>query len=183
MGYFGFFTTIYTMKKITHNATVFKTILKELGKEANEKFPTLNMGGCCVFAAEVARRLQKRGVEQVEVIASAVNPSTATPLDMIRTDLLNNNKSPLERYNWDAMGASFMHVAVRFCLNGKWYTYDSDILRCSRTSFGRPSYEARRGAHTVDEAIAFANDESGWNSTFNRKQIPAVKRLIAQYLG
>lgn len=161
--------------------TELKKRLKALGSEANEMYPSLNYGGCCVFAAAVAKELRDKGIV-VEVITTGYGDSLE-PLDKIRETLMNNRMSIKSIDNWQRHGVSFGHVAVRFRIGKRWYTYDSDIMRRGKTHFGLPYYKAHPGSYTVEEAIAFASKEDGWNPSFSRHDVPGVRKLVKKHLN
>jgi hypothetical protein len=151
--------------------------LRHLGKEANHRFPYLNNGGCCVFAAAVAGELKRLKVEH-EVIVPKPYDGT-DDLDEIRQRVDNvNNKS-----SWNNAGIYFSHVAVRAKLGGRWHTYDSDSLRRSKYEFGdAPCYTAAKGGMTAKEAKALADERHGWNSMFDRRDVAPVRKLVKEVI-
>jgi len=158
---------------------VFKA-LRDLGNKADMSIDNLNRGGCCVFAAEVAEKLQQQGFEVrlVEVIPRYESRSDAS-LDYIREMIQQNNESPLEKRNWESYGASFWHVAVQFKIGNRWYTYDSNTLIRGKIRFGM--YRVVPGFFTVEEGKAFAKSPT-WNEMFNRRQIPRLRKMVSQHL-
>lgn len=93
-------------------------------------------------------------------------------------------------WDWDNNGLSRAHLAVRFKLRGKVYTWDSDGLLCSDRYFGRladgsPAHSAdyQFGAGmTVQECIEISSTPDGWNERFDRRQIPLMRELAHQHL-
>lgn len=154
--------------------------LTQLGDVASYRFPNLNYGGCCVFAANVAERLARRSVSKVSVIVPRVHIS----LEAARNNILRSNRTTSNMNNWQEEGIWFSHVGVRFFAYDNWYTYDSKRLRQDEHMFSTlPVYVACDGSLTIDEAKNLASTSSGWNPRFDRSDIPAIKRLIRSYLG
>ena len=92
--------------------------------------------------------------------------------------------------DWDDYGLSRCHLAVRFMLGGKLHTWDSDGLLCSDRFFGR--FASGKPAHvagypfgdgmTVQECIEISSTPRGWNTDFDRSQIPLMRELAYQHL-
>ena len=148
--------------------------LRLLGKQANERFPYLNEGGCCVYAAAVAEELERLNVEY-EVIIPKPYDSVESSVEELRPLVQNvNNKSA-----WNDAGVYFGHVAVRLKLNGKWHTYDSETFRRAKYVFGEYGrYKALDGGLTAKEAKALADESSGWNTRFYRGDVRPVRQLV-----
>lgn len=160
--------------------------LRRMGRAANRKFPSLNHGGCCVYASEVGRRLEDAGLT-VRVVSGRpwAWEADQSPTDKVREVLLKNNRNVNSKHNWSSNGIDFWHVAVQFMHDGKWYSCDSDSVHRGIDRFGkrRLMHKAPGSGFTVNEAIGFAEEVEGWNSCFNRTDIPAVKNLIDKYLS
>lgn len=99
--------------------------------------------------------------------------------------MVKNNRNVNSKHNWSSNGIDFWHVAVQFMHDGKWYSCDSDSVHRGIDRFGkrRLMHKAPGSGFTVNEAIGFAEEVEGWNSCFNRTDIPAVKNLIDKYLS
>lgn len=98
-------------------------------------------------------------------------------------------KDPKDPKDWDENGLSRTHLAVRFRSAGKTYTWDSDRLVQSTSSFGRrcddePYTTSKKfgDGMSVEECVAIASTSEGWNRRFDRKQIPLIKHLIKHHL-
>lgn len=150
--------------------------LRNLAKQADARWPTLNRGGCCVFAAAVATELERLGVKH-EVIV----PGTKyTDLNELRPD--NNTVS-----GWNDMGVGFSHVGVRLKLNGQWYTYDSEApLVPGKYKFGigyhGEPYTAAKGGLTATEATDLADERHSWNWEFPRQAVPFIRQFVKDML-
>jgi hypothetical protein len=156
--------------------------LKTLGKQTLDIIPEINSGGCCVFAAVVARRLDNLGIE-VKVVTVDLEDECSGPfdIDQVRKNVLI--VAPKGKVNtkeqWQRQGLSFFHVGVVFKWRGRWYSYDTSKVSRDPTTLGRWSYPVARGSLTIEEAEAFAAKEDGWNPCFDRDDIPTVHELVA----
>jgi hypothetical protein len=160
--------------------------LCNLGDEANEMFPTLNYGGCCVYVAEVARILQGAGYTVRVVTGQPFSWESDHPrIDDIRDILLKKNYDNKKKCNWSMHDIGFWHVAVQVWVNDEWHSCDSDGVTVGAKHFGKNQemHAAPGSGFTVEEAIGFASEDQGWNSKFDRGQIPAVHFLIRKHLA
>lgn len=156
-------------------------ILRDLQAYMQDHHEYVNYGGCCVYAAMIAEKLQGLGLE-VEVVTPVMgrwyqNASVVRKLV----------KNVALKHDWNDNGLSTNHVAVRFKTRaGNVYTYDSDALIRGSTFFGgqmdRTDPKFGTGL-TVQEAKAFASKQDGWNRTFDRKQIPTIQKAVDQAFG
>lgn len=149
--------------------------LRSLGKQVFTRYPKINYGGCCVFAAAVATELEKLGV-QYEVMTCGSK----------KTNLNDCRPEKNEMSAWEGKGAYFGHVGVRMKLDGRWWTYDAEALRRHKHRLGKRDaywsgedyWEAVSGGLTAQEATELA-DEGKWNQMFyNPKNVKAVRRII-----
>ena len=147
--------------------------LNRLGKEVYERYPDINNGGCCVYAAMIVAELKKLNIPAKGIIASH-SAAYSDGIDKVRP-LIENNTI----YEWRANGVCFSHVGVEFTLNGKKKHYDTAGVHkaCSKLD-GMPIYKGRM---EYAELRALAAKKHGWNTCFNRKHIPAVRRLVKSF--
>lgn len=149
--------------------------LNQLGKAVYRASPNINYGGCCVFAAAVALELERRGFRARGIVASHNARGHKTPLGRIRPKVKKNSI-----YEWRDNGIYFGHVGVEFTYKGRLYHYDSHGVHPKETSLdGMPIYKGRM---KPEEMKAIADSPEGWNSSFPRRDIPTVRRLVTMYL-
>lgn len=150
--------------------------LRVLGTETENAIPELNSGGCCVYAAAVAKRLQRLGV-----------PVWGVASDQYRRANVNvarlRNK-PKTMSEWNSAGVGFNHVLIQFVHDGKIWTHDSgtttDDKLSSDPNFGYPLSE---GNLTVGELTALAASD-GWSHWFDRESgVPVIHNNIAKHLS
>jgi hypothetical protein len=158
--------------------------LNALGKEVMTRYPLINCGGCCVYAAMVAEALQNQGIEVRGIVsawsAESLNSNGIT-LDHIRPAIKSNT---LEE--WNKHGIRFNHVGVELVIRkeGKRVTkkhYDSKGVKgASKKLDDMPIYKGRL---TLTELKALARKRKGWNDSFNRRAIPEIRKLVKKHLG
>ena len=167
-----------------------KRRLRRLSRALNTRTRgDINWGGCGVMAGIVGEILELWGIP-VEVVTPAeydggVSPKKAR--ERLQACYWGENWTV---HDWDDSGLYRSHLAVRFMLGGRLHTWDSDGLLCSDKFFGRrecgePSHVADYpfgDGMTVQECIEISSTQSGWNSTFDRRQIPLMRELAYQYL-
>ncbi len=146
--------------------------LNRLGHAAETSVNYLNKGGCCVFAALVGRELVNRGYVVKGVVVSFGPREGKCRLDDVRRR--TGNTDLVDWYN----DLSFNHVGIEFRADGRTRRYDSNGV------VGGSDPLLHMNAHpdrlTVEELEAFAADPN-WNTCFDRKQIPKLKKLVKQY--
>lgn len=149
--------------------------LNALGAEAELKIEYLNHGGCCVFAALIARELQNKGYKASGVVVSYGAEESENSVSKARKMVANNTV-----YEWNDKALYFSHVGVEFKIDGFKHRYDSYGVVGSRAKLmNMPAY---RGRLTVVEMEELAAD-TGWNPQFNRKQIPKLKRIVKKHFA
>lgn len=157
-----------------HANKLFK-ILRTLQKQMQEKHPSLNYGGCGVFAHLVARKIEKSGLK-VEIITPCDDYSK--PANAVR-DNIREVDNPND---WDNNGLCLNHLALRFITkSGVTYTYDSNVLYKGSDKFGNSKYKTNPEFGTglfIHEVEQMTKAQRGWNRCFNRREIPAIKRKI-----
>jgi len=149
----------------------------------------INWGGCGVMAGIVGEILELCGIP-VEVVTPAEYDWGVSPKEARERLQAEYWGEDWTAHDWDNNGLYRAHLAVRFVLGGKLHTWDSDGLLCSDKFFGRrecgePSHVADYPfgeGMTVLECIEISSTPSGWNSTFDRRQIPLMRELAYQYL-
>ena len=148
--------------------------LDAIGKETTMHIDSINSGGCCVFAALVAKHLSKYVPVQIRVASSWSESLVA--LGVVRKKV----PDPYNIHHWTDNGVGFSHVFIEFRHKGKSYIYDSNGVQektepCDPT-FGYPTFP---GSLTLAEATKFAmNKNSGWNKMFNRRQIKKLEKIV-----
>ena len=167
-----------------------KRRLRRLSRALNtQTYGDINLGGCGVMASIVGEIMELWDIP-VEVVTPSENDIGVSPKEArarLQAEYWCENWTADD---WDDNGLSRFHLAVRFALGGKLYTWDSDGLLCSNRFFGRrvcgrPAHAANYpfgDGMTVQECIEISSTPDGWNSMFDRNQIPLMRELAYQHL-
>lgn len=169
-----------------------KRRLRRLSRALNTQTKgDINSGGCGVMAGIVGEILEQQGIPAEVVTPSDDAEGWGVPPKEARERLLAEYwGGDWTARDWDENGLYRSHLAVRFWLGGKLYTWDSNGLLCSDKLFGRnkwgepthvADYPFGEGM-TVQECIEISSISDGWNSTFDRRQIPLMRELAHQHL-
>ncbi len=158
-------------------------ILNALADEVIGKFELLNHGGCCVFAALVARALDNKGypVQGVAFSWQADTPSGMEKnIDELRPYLTGRHVKA-----WNDLGIRFGHVGIEFYDGTDIYRYDSNgIVDKDAYLEGDPAW---RGKLRIEELEYLATDDGraqgmqAWNDCFDRNHIPELQQLVAKH--
>ena len=152
--------------------------LNKLGKVVMASYPYINHGGCCVYAAMIVSALHKHKIKAEGIVASwsALGMNRAgQSIDTVREAVKKNKIC-----EWQDNGISFSHVGVEFEVDGKKYHYDSKGAKRAKREFdGMPIYKGRL---KLQEMRGLAGRKEGWNDTFDRKDIPALRQLVKEHL-
>lgn len=146
--------------------------LDYLAEVVSDNISNINYGGCCVFAALIAKHLQHFFDVRIIVFSHEVDIT----IDEARSHIQNN--IPEE---WNLNGIYFGHVVIEYVdRKGNFNQYDSEgITKSDR--FGYSGLDRVEGYLTIDETISLANEADGWNDCFNREQIPKMKEIIDNF--
>lgn len=167
-----------------------KRRLRRLSRALNTQTKgDINLGGCGVMAGIVGEILELWGIP-VEVITPAESDWGVSPKEAREYLQAEYWGKDWTAHDWDDGGLYRGHLAVRFVLGGKLHTWDSGGLLCSDKFFGRrecggPSHVADYPfgeGMTVRECIKISSTPGGWNSMFDRRQIPLIRGLAYHYL-
>jgi len=133
-------------------------------------YPNMNRGGCAVFAVHVAKRLQS-----IVPVKIKVCNYDYLDLDEIRAQLDN----PLNINRWYSRNVDFVHLVVEFEYQGQLYHYDTDGVRLAEEFWeGDKDFPFATGSFTIEEVTSFTASRFSWNTTFDRKHIPSIKRKV-----
>lgn len=159
------------------------TKLDQLGVEVLRRYPDINSGGCCVYAAMIVAALHKHKIKAQGIVASwnaeRMNYAGAS-IDTIRHYIVKNTLT-----EWEDNGISFSHVGVEFEYKGlirktKRHYDTSGVRPAGKMLDSMPIYKGRLD---LNELRTLAGRKDGWNSTFDRKQIPALRTFVKNFLA
>src|ERR1035437_8323128 len=119
--------------------------LNSLGEEVLVKYPCVNYGGCCVYAAMVVAELKKHKIEAKGIVASygAGKPGWMTK-DVATIDKAREKVKKNHIYEWQANGISFAHVGIEFKVGRLKKHYDtSGVRKAGKELDTMPIYDGR----------------------------------------
>ncbi len=146
--------------------------LKELGRHVAIDYPTINTGGCCVYASIVGNLLLRNGFNARVFVTS----SEKANIDKAR-EAIGNIRCAEE---WNENGVYFEHVGVELIVDSCVYHADAGTVCKAANKFSGMS--VLPGRLSVREATWLASDVAAWNPMFRRKDIPAIRKLAKYYL-
>jgi len=157
-----------------------KKKLLKVGKDAQKVAQgEINFGGCCVYAALVARELIARGHPARGVVYAGLFDDNSANLDEVRNEL----REPKTVRAWNKRGVVFNHVAIETEIGDETVVFDSD-------GFRQPRGDMYAGRLTVEELEALAGlgpneteTHRGWNSTFDRDLIPDLRETVQRHFN
>jgi hypothetical protein len=127
----------------------------------------INAGGCCVFAAILAKQLNKVGEARIRIT------DWATEEDAIIKARPKVKRNTL--VEWNRHGVHFNHVAIEFKYKGKTYHIDASGV------VAPPRFDFLKGELLLKEATELGDCKKGWNRFFDRKEIPTIKRRVQRF--
>lgn len=147
--------------------------LNKLGRAVSERYPYINNGGCCVYAALVAEALIYHKINCSGIVASW--DAGDISIDEVRA---NVRKNALDE--WEYNGVLFSHVGLEFEHNGRIRHYDTSGAKFAKKNFD--GMKVYKGRLRIDELKKLASKRQGWNESFNRRHIPAIREMVKEYL-
>ena len=159
-------------------------IMETMGRDMLGVTPYVNYGGCGIVAAMVGREMQKLGFE-VDVVTPTNKSSKTSIPAVVRNKLKKKKKDRNDAMVWSSNGLSRAHLALRFKIGKRLYTWDTDVLHRDGKYFGDVAYYCGyrfgRGL-TVRETSAMCVQKLGWNETFPRDQIPELRKIVKDHM-
>ena len=149
----------------------FKEVNKIL-EFADTNYIRINWGGCGFMAAIIAQHLTPI-VDEIKIVSYS-SWSSNTNIDAVRSQVNDNSMS-----GWEEFGVGFGHVWVEFKWRNKWYAVDCEGIKSQavmRHKWGNPG----GGSFTLKEIKAISNNRGGWNSSFNRDQVPSMRNVMGR---
>lgn len=170
------------MARLNNISTALIPVLNQLGVDITKEIPDINNGGCCVFAAIVGEELAKKRIPIRFAVADVPDPDCLfeQPFDLVRKAITCNTLG-----NWNYHGVYFGHVFVEFDYNRNSYYYDTDgvIHATNVPPRSCDDYEIYVDRLTLDEVRELAACQQGWNTKFNRRYIPSMRKLIKRHIS
>lgn len=175
------------MSKYADKHTLITDALRDLSSALSDEYEYINWGGCAVMATIVGRALERIGIPCEVVSPASTEYWDASAPNVARRELGKSARNATA-YDWDRAGLSRRHLALRFRLDGREYTWDSDGLYEAAgvyvhwfgTGDHRCDYPFGHGLSTR-EAGKLSRNKHEWNPTFDRRTLPALRRIVRQH--
>lgn len=151
--------------------------LRELAAKLDRNIKYANHGGCCVVAVEIAKHL--RNIYPTKIRVSTDYDEYA---DVELSDAANRVYDHADGEEWNDNGIYFGHVIVEFKYKGRKYHIDTNGVKRARNvdpTFGWILYPGELPYKAAE--ILAAQDSGVWNWTFNRKQIPKLRKIVEAF--
>lgn len=163
------------MKELEPSEKPLNRLVRGLGIEMRRLFPTMDCGGCGVYATVLGEQLELTGAQDVGIWASALDGYLDIDIDTVRRRIRNHASLRA----WHRQGVQFVHLGVEYTWDSE--TWHADSGRVTPVDFGEDQYGlVYSGRLTVEEMRVLAMQPKGWNSMFDRALIPAVELRVRQ---
>ena len=131
----------------------------------------INCGGCGVFATLaypfISQLFDNVSICLVQYYGKGEN------VDHTRKEIIINGESVYDKKNWGAL--NFNHILLKVVVDDVSYLIDSEGVREEEDY----CYHVCDGSFTYEEIKALSASGSGWNSWFDRDQIPSINADVA----
>lgn len=164
--------------------------LKYLAKKVYKEFPLINYGGCGVFALYVQKALREKGYKEIKVRMERSIFYNFEKTESVHTILTKTYPRSFIHINEDHQ-LFFQHLIITFKSYDdekkklQSYYYDAEIGVLPYSQYKkRKSHRVHlmRGSLTSLELESLVERPYEWNTTFDRKNIPRLRKIINQYI-
>ena len=161
------------------DTTKIERVLERIADDVADNIENINCGGCAVYAVELAKRLDAIGITNYKIRTYGYSGSEKTNVSTVERKVFNTNL-PKYTEDWGDNGVYFSHVRLEW--NGK--VWDAEGATSSRKA-GEWNYcYYRQRGHISRKAIEkLLPLQCNWNSMFNRRQVPKLKRIMDKWFG
>lgn len=142
-------------------------LLKRLASELSEHVDAINSGGCAVMAYIVSRKLSDCKIK----VSFSLADECAEPMNELEKRYGDSLR------DWNRNGIYFGHVFIELIIDGLRYFWDSNGLIEAKDfapSYGFPLY---KGEISKQKIKKIAGNASGWNCTFDRRDIRKLYQI------
>ena len=148
----------------------FRTLNRILST-LSDGFENINFGGCGVVALALAPHIKE-----------IYNNYTIRGIDSNQKDLENNAPEyPDSLYDWNAEGIYFGHIVLEFKHKGVNWVVDANGVHTMEgllESYSNYGSQVHKGQLLYKDLERMVNSPEGWNSMFDRGQIPSLRCRI-----
>lgn len=157
--------------------TTFLERLNDFAHKLGGDFEDINFGGCCCVSVAFAKHLSQYFPNTKILVANYGWASNeAQNLLTLKSHLQSNTLK-----EWNKNGVYFAHVIVEIECDGITYQLDTEEGLVKRTNKAMGQYPILSGHLSIEEAEQLADDVTGWNARFDRKQLPRIYATIDKF--
>jgi hypothetical protein len=154
--------------------TTLIEMLEELTEELYHYDSHIDWGGCCVMAGILGEKVKQHTLVRIAVKESMLATNTNNRCNPLHEARINTGNYKVS--DWHKYGVTFGHVWLEFMHEGKWYGVDASDGVWEDENTGKfPDYLS------VKEAQALGADAEGWNTSFNRNNIPGLQAIVDRH--
>jgi len=138
-------------------------------RSIDQNHHSINRGGCAHMAVLLAKELEGY-LEDMRI--TSVASEGVLDIDEARNNLYANNTDA-----WSELGIGFKHVWIEGTIDSSHVAIDSTGVHEAEFThelWGSPC----NGSFTIEEMEELSNEETGWNTWFDRGQLPSIKALV-----
>jgi hypothetical protein len=163
------------------NIAATKLCLENIATEIENSIECMNWGGCAVYAVEIVKRLHAIGFKNAKLRTYGYSYNTkGIIINSVEQDLLaTNGRLPRLGSEWNDNGVWFNHVRVEW-QNRLW---DSEGITSLRYGKSWRFSVLQSGDISVSAVDLLCKLQCNWNDSFDRKQIPKVKRIMDKHFA
>lgn len=148
--------------------------LNQLAYDLDSEFEEINAGGCGAMAAMVGKHLERMGV-----VCDVATPDYGSVAGKVRNSV-GDRSMPHE---WDDNGMSRSHLAIRFKIGTSVRLWDTDNGVVDHIDRWELSGKDMGLGLTVQECAWISDSGVGWNSCFDRDQLPGMQYMVDNALS
>ena len=145
----------------------------------------INRGGCGIFAVALCEELHKQGFTDAKIRTynydfRPVYNHPRPNLSEIERELAANGCDARNMSNWRDAGAFFVHIVVEF--NGRFWDSEGSVAVENGARWNR-MYVLDEGHISLDNMRGMVDDPYGWNTIFDRGDIPKLRKTLKMMLA
>lgn len=158
--------------------------LMNLIEPINTQISYLNYGGCGIFAELFAKMLIELGFENISIVGVECNSYCARRIQRKHETNVSNIKEARNCHLKNVDNDEYIEIYNHYMVKCGSYYFDSECknrihngaINGKEEGYKRTYYPI--GELGVEEIEYLNHNVTGWNSTFNRKQIPKIESFI-----
>lgn len=156
--------------------------LAAIASEVSRNVNNVNRGGCGVYAVELAKRMKKLGFTDMKLrVYGLPEPNNRRPVNVtsVEREVFADNP-PDNMYEWNDNGVYFCHVRMEWG-SRVWDVEGDEAAKTDK--IWNEDYPRYPGSISLKAMNRLAAEKTCWNPTFNRTQIPLMRRIMDKHFA